>query len=79
MDDLSRFYHFDPASFLIGAYRIAETYQRALPGAASCTCGDNLTRKYLIAGSEQSFNVWTSKKQLLFTTSNSEGSQYHRD
>jgi hypothetical protein len=36
MDDLSRFYHFDVPSFLIGGNRIAQAYQ--LANQANITC-----------------------------------------
>jgi hypothetical protein len=35
-DDLSRFYHFDAASFLISGNRIAHAYQEALGGVVEC-------------------------------------------
>mmetsp|Transcript_27820 Transcript_27820/g.50757 ORF Transcript_27820/g.50757 Transcript_27820/m.50757 type:complete len:546 (+) Transcript_27820:146-1783(+) len=35
-DDLSRFYHFDAPSFLIGGNRIARAYQAAMQASVSC-------------------------------------------
>jgi hypothetical protein len=36
-DDLSRFYHFDAASFLISGNRIAHAYQEALGSVVECS------------------------------------------
>jgi hypothetical protein len=35
-NDLSRFYHYDAASFLISGNRIAHAYQEALGGVVEC-------------------------------------------